>query len=101
LFHLHMLSTGQGNNKGSECQGLKPITVYNTNSYEKPEVIDSLDGMIDVYLPDYKYVTHEIAKEYSDASDYPVVALKTLKRIYFRKVLLCRQIRKAGRKAGC
>ncbi len=51
----------------------------------KPEVIDSLDGMIDVYLPDYKYVTPEIAEEYSDASDYPEVALKALKRMYYQK----------------
>ena len=71
--------------RGLNARGLKPITVYNTNSYERPEVIDSLDGMIDIYLPDYKYVTPEIAREYSDASDYPVVALKTLKRIYFQK----------------
>jgi putative pyruvate formate lyase activating enzyme len=71
--------------RGLNARGLKPITVYNTNSYDKPEVIDSLDGMIDIYLPDYKYVTPEIAKEYSDASDYPVVALKALKRIYFQK----------------
>lgn len=71
--------------RGLNARGLKPITVYNTNSYDKPEIIDSLDGMIDIYLPDYKYVTPEIAKEYSDASDYPVVALKALKRIYFQK----------------
>jgi putative pyruvate formate lyase activating enzyme len=71
--------------RGLNARGLKPITVYNTNSYDKPEIIDSLDGKIDIYLPDYKYVTPEIAKEYSDASDYPVVALKALKRIYFQK----------------
>jgi putative pyruvate formate lyase activating enzyme len=66
-------------------RGLKPVTVYNTNGYDKPEVIDSLDGLIDVYLPDYKYVTPSIAAEYSDACDYPEVALKALKRMYFQK----------------
>jgi putative pyruvate formate lyase activating enzyme len=71
--------------RGLNARGLKPITVYNTNSYDKPEIIDSLDGMIDVYLPDYKYVTPDISKEYSDALDYPDVALKALKRMYFHK----------------
>jgi len=71
--------------RGLNARGLKPITVYNTNGYDKPQVIDSLDGMIDVYLPDYKYVTPGLAKEYSDSSDYPDVALKALKRMYFQK----------------
>jgi len=71
--------------RGLNARGLKPITVYNTNGYDKPQVIDSLDGMIDVYLPDYKYVTSGLAKEYSDSSDYPDVALKALKRMYSQK----------------
>ena len=65
-------------------RGLKPVTVYNTNSYDKPEIIDSLDGLIDVYLPDYKYVTSAVALEYSDANDYPEAALKTLRRMYYQ-----------------
>jgi putative pyruvate formate lyase activating enzyme len=71
--------------RGLNERGLKPVTVYNTNSYDKPEVIDSLDGMIDVYLPDYKYVTLSIAGEFSDADDYPQVALRALKRMYYQK----------------
>jgi putative pyruvate formate lyase activating enzyme len=66
-------------------RGLKPITVYNTNSYDKSEVIESFNGIIDVYLPDYKYITPGIAKKYSDASDYPEVALKALKKMYYQK----------------
>ena len=71
--------------RGLKARGLNPVTVYNTNSYDKPEVIESLDGIIDVYLPDYKYVTPEIAKEYSGAADYPEVALKALKKMYWQK----------------
>jgi putative pyruvate formate lyase activating enzyme len=71
--------------RGLKARGLNPITIYNTNGYDKPEVVDSLDGLIDVYLPDYKYVTSEIAEEFSDASDYPSVALKALKRMYYQK----------------
>lgn len=71
--------------RGLRSRGLSPITVYNTNSYDKAETIDSLDGMIDVYLPDYKYVSPSLSLEFSDASDYPEAALKALKRIYFQK----------------
>jgi putative pyruvate formate lyase activating enzyme len=71
--------------RGIKARGLNPITIYNTNGYDKPEVIDSLDGLIDVYLPDYKYLTPEIAEEFSDASDYPSVAIKALKRMYYQK----------------
>jgi putative pyruvate formate lyase activating enzyme len=71
--------------RGLNSRGHKPITVYNTNSYDKLETIRSLSGMIDVYLPDYKYVTKEIAASYSDASDYPEIALKAIKEMYYQK----------------
>lgn len=71
--------------KGLNSRGYKPITVYNTNSYDKLETIQSLSGLIDVYLPDYKYVTKEIASGYSDASDYPEIALKAIKEMYYQK----------------
>lgn len=66
-------------------RGYKPVTVYNTNSYDRPETIRDLEGMIDVYLPDLKYVTPEIALEYSDAADYPEVALAAIKEMYYQK----------------
>jgi putative pyruvate formate lyase activating enzyme len=71
--------------RGLNSRGLRPITVYNTNSYDKPEVIDTLGGMIDVYLPDYKYATASLAKDFSDAPDYPELALKALRRMYYQK----------------
>jgi len=70
---------------GLHSRNLKPVTIYNTNSYDKAETIRSLDGLIDVYLPDYKYVTKEIASEFSDAVDYPLVALKAIKEMYYQK----------------
>ncbi len=70
---------------GLNSRGCKPITVYNTNGYDKLETIRSLEGLIDVYLPDYKYVTREIAKGYSDALDYPGIALKAIKEMYYQK----------------
>jgi len=71
--------------RGLYERGFKPVTVYNTNGYDKAEVIDSLEGLIDVYLPDYKYATPAIAKQYSDAADYPSVVLRALKRMYYQK----------------
>ncbi len=71
--------------RGLNARGLKPITVYNTNSYDKPETIRNLDGVIDVYLPDYKYVTPKIGKEYSDAYDYSEVALRAIKEMFYQK----------------
>jgi putative pyruvate formate lyase activating enzyme len=71
--------------RGLNERGYKPVIVYNTNGYEKLETIRGLSGIIDVYLPDYKYVTEKIASEYSDASDYPGTALKAIKEMYFQK----------------
>ena len=85
LSPSHMVPQVKAIIKGLNERGLKPVTVYNSNSYDKSEVIDSLEGLIDVYLPDYKYISSAIAAEYSDAPDYPEVALKALKRMYFQK----------------
>jgi putative pyruvate formate lyase activating enzyme len=71
--------------RGLKERGLIPITVYNTNSYDKPETIKSLEDLIDVYLPDYKYVTPATASLYSDAIDYPDTALKAMKIMYYQK----------------
>lgn len=71
--------------RGLNSRGYKPTTVYNTNSYDKSETLRSLSGIIDVYLPDYKYVTRELASEYSGVPDYPEVALKALKEMFYQK----------------
>lgn len=71
--------------KGIKSRGHNPVIVFNTSSYDKVDAIRSLDGMIDVFLPDFKYVTPEISARYSDATDYPGVALKAIKEMYFQK----------------
>ena len=55
-------------------QGMKLPVVYNTSSYEKVDTLKSLEGIVDVYLPDFKYWSPEIAFKYSHAADYPEVA---------------------------
>jgi putative pyruvate formate lyase activating enzyme len=50
--------------------------VYNTSGYERMEIIKMLDGIVDIYLPDIKYMDKEMAAKYSsDASDYPEKAM--------------------------
>ena len=44
--------------------------VYNCGGYESAETIDTLDGYIDIYLPDIKYYSPEISEKYSNAPDY-------------------------------
>ncbi|MBE6778478.1 MAG: radical SAM protein [Ruminococcaceae bacterium] len=44
--------------------------LYNSSGYERPETIHMLDGLVDVYLPDCKYIHSEIAERFSGASDY-------------------------------
>ncbi|MBQ3559760.1 MAG: radical SAM protein [Agathobacter sp.] len=55
-------------------QGLRIPIVYNTSSYEKVDTLKQLEGIVDVYLPDFKYWSPELAAKYSNASDYPEVA---------------------------
>lgn len=50
--------------------GLDIPIVYNTNGYEEVETIKKLNGYIDIYLPDFKYFTNELAIKYSKAQNY-------------------------------
>lgn len=62
----------------AKTQGLTIPVVYNTGGYETVEAIRMLDGLIDIYLPDLKYMSPEIAKRYSEAPDYFSVASAAL-----------------------
>lgn len=55
-------------------EGLKLPIVYNTSSYEKVDTLKLLEGIVDVYLPDFKYYSKELAAKYSNAPDYPEIA---------------------------
>ena len=59
--------------------------VYNTSGYEDESVIKALDGLVDVYLPDYKYAFSDLAQKYSGASDYPEVAQKAIAEMVRQK----------------
>lgn len=55
--------------------------VWNTGGYETAETLEMLKGYVDIFLPDFKYVTCEIAKRYSNAEDYPQYATKALEKM--------------------
>ena len=56
--------------KMARAKGLKLPIVYNTSSYEKVETIKMLEGIVDVWLPDFKYMDNAVAQKYSKAADY-------------------------------
>lgn len=60
--------------KLAKQNGLRIPVVYNTGGYEKVEYLRYLEGLVDIYLPDMKYVSKELSKEYSHAEDYFEVA---------------------------
>lgn len=52
--------------------------VYNTGGYERVECLKLLEGYVDVYLPDFKYMDNDLAAKYSHAADYPKRAKEAL-----------------------
>ena len=56
--------------------------VYNTGGYEKVESLRLLDGLIDIYMPDFKYYSPELGSRYSFAPDYFSRACETLSEMY-------------------
>ena len=62
-------------------QGLILPVVYNTGGYEKAEVLKQLEGLVDIWLPDYKYRSQTLASRYSFAPDYPVRAAEALEEM--------------------
>ena len=55
--------------------------VCNTSGYERVETLRALEGLIDIYLPDFKYSSPALAVKYSQAPDYPEVALNAIKEM--------------------
>lgn len=55
--------------------------VYNTSGYDSVEMLRSFDGIVDVYLPDFKYIRSDKAQKYSKAENYPQVAEAALREM--------------------
>ena len=56
--------------RAAKNRGLSIPVVYNTNSYETLEALRMLDGLVDIYLPDLKYVSGAVSKKYSGTENY-------------------------------
>ena len=67
--------------KRAKARGLHIPVVYNSSGYEKTEMLNMLDGLVDIYLPDFKYMDPELAGKYSHAKDYPQVAKLALEEM--------------------
>ena len=61
-----------------------PLTVplvWNTGGYDRVETLRSLEGLVDIYLPDLKYLDGETARRYSGAADYPETATAAIREM--------------------
>lgn len=65
--------------------GLTIPVVYNTGGYDKKEVLEKIEGLVDIYLPDMKYAREESAYKYSEAQDYPRINREAVREM-FRQV---------------
>ncbi|MBQ1232562.1 MAG: radical SAM protein [Clostridia bacterium] len=55
---------------------------YNTGGYEKPETLQMLAPYVDVWMPDFKFGSAQLAKDYAGAADYPDVAARAIAKMY-------------------
>ena len=62
--------------------GLSLPLVYNTGGYDSVETLRLLDGIFDIYMPDFKFTRSDVAKQFSQASDYPQVVTYALKEMH-------------------
>jgi len=63
-------------------KGLNLPIVYNCGGYESIETLRILEGIIDIYMPDFKYSATDVAERYSKAKDYPSVAKMALREMH-------------------
>lgn len=61
--------------------GLTLPIVYNTGGYERVETLQSLEGLVDIYLPDVKYYSEELSKQLSNAPDYFSYAMSAVEEM--------------------
>ena len=62
--------------------GLRLPLVYNTGAYDSIESMQMMDGIVDIYMPDFKYWSNERSQKYLKAKDYPETARKVIKEMY-------------------
>ncbi|OGP65760.1 MAG: radical SAM protein [Deltaproteobacteria bacterium RBG_16_42_7] len=63
-------------------KGLNVPFVYNCGGYESVDTLKILDGIVDIYMPDFKYSDPQVALRYSKAKDYPQIAKAAIKEMH-------------------
>lgn len=63
-------------------KGLSIPVVYNSNGYDSLETLKLLEGIVDIYLPDLKYLDDDVAKKLSNVSDYSIFAKNAIKEMW-------------------
>lgn len=63
-------------------EGLKIPLVYNTGGYDSLETLKLLEGLIDIYMPDLKFLDGEISRKYCEAEDYPEVVREAIREMH-------------------
>ena len=63
-------------------QGFKLPIVYNTSSYDSMKSMELLDGIVDIYMPDFKFWTESTSVRLCKARDYPTVTKRVIKEMY-------------------
>ena len=56
--------------------------VWNCGGYESVETLRLLEGLVDIYLPDFKYFSPDLSRDYSSAPDYPAIATEAVQEMY-------------------
>ena len=56
--------------------------VWNCGGYESVETLRMLEGLVDIYLPDFKYFSSDLSRDYSAAPDYPAIATEAVQEMY-------------------
>ena len=69
-------------------EGLEIPLVWNSNGYDRLEVVQALEGVIDIYLPDLKYRSAAVSKKYSGAADYFEHASAALREMSVQRPVL-------------
>jgi putative pyruvate formate lyase activating enzyme len=66
-------------------QDRHPVIVYNSNGYDRIEILRQLESYVDVYLPDFKYADPRLGRELSGAEDYPASAIAAIDEMIRQK----------------
>jgi putative pyruvate formate lyase activating enzyme len=70
-------------------RGLKVPIVYNTSAYDSIQSLKLMDGLVDIYMPDFKFFSYEPSRSYLKAKDYPARACEAIREMHRQVGDLC------------